>query len=505
MDSIIWQTKLSLKMIQPTIMNFEYIEYKIYLSIGFLKAFTKISLYKIFFRFAFLVTTLFICGFTYAQDEKLIIEGAVVLSNNDDPNPVAGTIRWTGDDFEGFDGTALMMTVPRTILFEISGTIDLQSRIQLNAENSFFTLAGQTAPGDGIAIRNHSLDFSNVQHGIVRYLRIRHGCPEGCDISVADNIRIFGGSSNIILDHLSMSWWEDECVNIVGHNIHDITLQWSIIAEGNVLCIEGNSHNLGSILGGTDHSRITIANNYIAHTCYRNHMQLIGQYEYINGLNYNTSALDFNFSQQSAEAAFEPMRADIIGYYFKEGPQTQPHYLFDLIRYSMPDDTDIYLPISLYFNDITATKSDGSDHILTGDGNPANFVRTRTLGGTTILPTWQQRFTPLIDKARFPVTIVPSIDVPAKVLPSVGASLPRRDAVDERIVNDFYTLGIWDAANIKQYPILNTYGVKLDSDNDGMPDDWETSNGLNPLDPGDHNGDINNDGYTNIENYINSI
>jgi len=77
--------------------------------------------------------------------------------------------------------------------------------------------------------------------------------------------------------------------------------------------------------------------------------------------------------------------------------------------------------------------------------------------------------------------------------------------VDSRIVNDFYSQGIWASSNLKQYPPLYTYNVKVDSDNDGMPDAWETEHGLDPADPSDSVTDFDGDGYTNIENYVNSL
>ncbi len=401
---------------------------------------------------------------------------------------------------------ALLMTVPRIIVFDVSGTIDLQSRIRLSAANSYFTLAGQTAPGDGITVRNHQISFSGVEHAIMRHIRIRHGCPEGCDISTADSINIFSNSNNIVLDHVSMTWSSDEAMSIWGSNIKDITIQWSLIAEGNFLCRapSGESgHNLGPLLsGGTNHTEITFANNYLAHMCYRNTKQDGGYYEYINNVSYNNSAFEFNFSQNHLGGP--DSYPDVIGHYFKQGPQSRNNAPFDIAR-ERPDSDGPWNPISLHLSDITAINKEGNTHSLYSNGDPYSLIKTRYYGGASGPGTWSKRTSPHSNQPAYPVAQVSSTDAPAKVLPTVGASLPKRDPVDTRIVGDFYDGGIWSESNIRQYPVMNTYNVKPDSDNDGMPDDWETANGLNPLNGDDHSGDSNGDGYTNIENYINSI
>lgn len=398
---------------------------------------------------------------------------------------------------------ALMMTIPRIIVFDVSGTIALESRLELGPENSFVTVAGQTTPGDGITLRNHSILMAGVQHVVIRYLRIRHGCPIGCDISLADNVTILSNSNNIILDHISMTWAEDEVMEIYGSNINNVTLQWSLLAEGNTSCVDGSSQNLGPLLsGGYPQNKMTFANNYLAHTCYRNYLQDTGEYQFINNLNYNTFNNDFHFSQ-SRFTGSGAVKSDVVGQYFKEGPQTNRRFVFDILRNGDESDNGPWGAISIYLSDIVAVTSTGESHPYYLSNDPYSMAKPRGLG-TEELPIWEARSEPMIS-ADFPVTQALAAGVPAKILPIVGASFPVRDSVDERIVNDFYTLGIWSSDNIKRYPQLYTYNVRIDSDNDGMPDDWEMNQGLDETDASDTNLDANGDGYTNIENYINSL
>jgi hypothetical protein len=393
---------------------------------------------------------------------------------------------------------AMMMTEPRMILFEVSGTIALQQQIRLKAANSYFTIAGQTAPGDGIAIRNHKLVFDGVTEGIVRHLRLRHGCASNCTVGVADNLTLLGDTSLLIFDHLSMTWAEDEVMDVWGDNIRDITFQWSMMGEGTVFCVEGASQNLGPLIGGGDGiHNVTFANNFIAHTCYRNFMQSAGQVSFVNNMSYNTFKLDYSFSVHPRST--EQISADIVGHYFREGPQADRRNLIDVINAVGSEPRPA---VSLHIQDVAPFTVSGDVHPFFLD-DPYSLVSTRSIG-SDVLPRWQQRNQPL-PAPQFPVSRVPSFDVPDKILGSVGASLPRRDEVDQRLVESFHTLRGWESVNLRQYPDLQTYDLRIDSDDDGMPDDWEVSNGLDPFDGNDHAGDIDNDGYSNIENFINSL
>jgi len=393
---------------------------------------------------------------------------------------------------------AMMMTEPRMIVFEVSGTIELQTQIRLKAANSFFTLAGQTAPGDGIAIRNHKLVFDGVREGIVRHLRLRHGCASNCTVGVADNLTLLGNTELMIFDHLSMTWAEDEVMDVWGDNIRDITFQWSMMGEGTVFCIEGASQNLGPLIGGGDGIRnVTFANNFVAHTCFRNFMQSAGHVSFLNNMSYNTFKLDYSFSLHPRST--EQIRADIIGHYFREGPQTDRRKLIDVIN---AVGSETRQPVSLHIRDLAPFTVSGDVHPFFVD-DPYSLVSTRSIG-SDVLPEWQARDQPLA-APRFPVQLVPSLDVPSKILGSVGASLPQRDEVDQRLVESFHSLGGWESINLRQYPVLQTYDLRIDTDDDGMPDDWETRHGLDPLNAADHAGDIDNDGYSNLENFINSL
>ncbi len=402
---------------------------------------------------------------------------------------------------------ALMMTVPRIIVFEVSGTIYLESDIRLRAANSYVTVAGQTAPGDGITIANQALRLgkfnskleSDFHDGIFRHLRWRHTCRPGCVGASADNISILEGTYNVILDHMSMTWAHDEVMSLWGHHIRNITVQRSIMAEGKIFCVNSEGHNLGPILSGGDPQyENTFHHNYIAHMCYRNYLIASGQHEFINNVNYNTSEFDYHFSQNLYTGS-PPVEVDVIGQYFKEGPDTERHANFDIIR----ETAGSYEPMSIHLDDIVSVDISGNFLPNYDADDPWTLAKVRDRGKGT--PTYIKRQSRHSNQPRYPVTRQPAADLPTEVLNDVGATLPRRDAVDQRLVDDFFNGGKWRASNVGAYPALNTYDVPADSDDDGMPDSWETARALDPNDPTDASLDRDSDGYTNIEEYINGI
>lgn len=215
---------------------------------------------------------------------------------------------------------ALLMTEPRIVLFKICGTIHLQTPITLGSENSYLTLAGQSAPGDGIAVSLPSVNglyFDGAHDIVVRHLRVRGG---------ERTVAILNNAHNIVLDHNSFTWSEDQTINTWGTGVHDVTISWNIIAEGGAR----NRQNAGALFGGgAGHDRIAIHHNYLAHHQFRNYMVAGHGYSFINNVNYNTFDWDFHIEQGYKDpGVIDP---DIINHYFKEGPDSRRHKPFDLI------------------------------------------------------------------------------------------------------------------------------------------------------------------------------
>lgn len=383
----------------------------------------------------------------------------------------------------------------RTIVFRVSGTIKLLS--ELKVKNGNLTIAGQTAPGDGICIRNNSfvIDADNV---IIRYMRFRLG-----DEAQVVNDAMWGRErQNIIIDHCSLSWSVDETGSFYDNK--NFTMQWCILSESLYKSVHGKgNHGYGGIWGGVG---ATFHHNLLAHHSSRNPR--------FNGARFTTTSetelVDFrnnviyNWGGNSAYGG-EKGKHNIVNNYYKYGPATTSSSKRNRIL-------DANAPSAAEL---------GKWHI-SGNyvyGYPATTADNWNGGVQNVsYANWQT-----IIRASDPFEVAPVRTQTAEeafetVLDSVGAILPKRDAVDARIVNETRTgtaaygdsygakRGIIDTqASVGGWPTLNAEPAPDDADHDGMPDTWETANGLNPNDASDRNGDFNGNGYTNLEKYLYSL
>jgi hypothetical protein len=375
----------------------------------------------------------------------------------------------------------------RTVVFRVSGTIDLKSDLEIEYGN--ITIAGQTAPGDGICIKGNSVTVG-ANNVIVRYIRFRTG-DESHDVEDA-----FSGQNhkNIIIDHCSMSWANDEVASF--YDNENFTMQWCIISESlySSYHYKGN-HGYGGIWGGMGAS---FHHNLLAHHSSRNPR--------FNGSRYSTTPeteivdhrnnVIFNWGGNSAYGG-ESGNQNLVANYYKSGPATAG----GSIRYRIANPYDEMG--KWYIADNTVA------------GYPAVTIDNWN-GGV-------QGFGPEKIRVNIPHPWAPVLTHEAPqayilVLEHAGAVLPGRDSVDKRIVEEVRTGvttygGIWGTGKgiidsqteVGGWPELNTYDVPVDDDHDGMSDDWEIEQGLDPTDPEDHSGDINGDGYTNLENYLNQL
>ncbi len=381
---------------------------------------------------------------------------------------------------------ALRASGARTVVFRTSGTISLKSTIQIN--NPYITVAGQSAPGDGIAIKtNGSFNGPAIKirasEVIIRHLRVRPG-PTSLDPysdNNGDAITITKGN-NIIIDHCSLSWGVDETLH-TWMSPSNITIQKSIISEAlhDSTHREGK-HSMGALLGKSSDG-VTLYKNLFAHNHDRNPRitgdnSFHGQYQIVNNVIYNwgNSATVFDPSQNGKVNG--SLDANIIGNFYKAGPNSntkKPQILLgDGSKVYVQGNIGPYRPNNS-MNDWDMV--DGFNYFKTGQ--PFNMPNLPTVSA-------QKAYDLVLDEA--------------------GAVLPKRDAVDLRVVNDVknrtgriidhpYDVGGW--------PILAKGEIFKDEDSDGMPNWWEDKHGLNSNNASDALDDANNDGYTNLEEFLN--
>lgn len=377
---------------------------------------------------------------------------------------------------------------PRTIVFDVSGTIELKKPLRI--EKSFLTIAGQTAPGDGICLKDHTFQIRKASHLIVRYLRIRLGDknkkrPAGQDAMTTNDL------DHVIFDHISTTWGID-----ANHDLRrggNFTLQWSIYAEAlhNSLHEKGPHAMLGSFRDLTD--SITVHHNLLASSRER-HPTLGG-----SPRTKREAIIDFrNNVVYNLEGATNlgNCRINVINNYYRPGPNTSAKNV----------------PFATKFENEGAIKVFMSGNVIEG-----NERLTRDNFAAVSFDRWvngSYKRTSLadikVDKefdvgAARPVT-QPAAEAYDLVLRFAGASL-HRDQADSRLVagvKDRSHRRIDSQDQVGGWPTLTSRPAPRDSDGDGIPDDWERAHGLNAADPKD--GNLRDQGgYTNLEIYLNSL
>jgi pectate lyase len=383
---------------------------------------------------------------------------------------------------------AVEVNEPRIVVFRVSGTIELQSRLRIGYP--YITIAGQTAPGDGVCLKNYGLVVS-ADHVIVRYMRFRPGDDEGVEL---DSVWVSKGH-NIIIDHCSASWAIDETLSVASSNasLGNVTIQWCMITESlNCSVHSKGCHGYGSLVRGGWGNGFTFHHNLYAH--HRSRCPRPGNY---NSYNIDPNGLTFDFRNNviyNWSGSYPGYNADtdsitlmnFVSNYYKEGPDSATSCV--AFREQCPFSR-------AYF----------SDNYLNGicPRDPWSLVRFD--GFSSGLITEYKQTVPI------PVDFVYTDDAGTayeRVLADAGAAFPVRDEVDERIVNDVIngTGGIInDETEVGGWPVLESETPPVDTDHDGMPDDWELAHDLNPIDPYDGNDDRTGNGYTNIEEYINQL
>lgn len=348
----------------------------------------------------------------------------------------------------------------RIVVFDVGGVINTAKRIIVSPN---ITIAGQTAPGDGITIYGNGMSYTNANNSITRYIRVRMGIKG----DKADAVSIATGS-NMIFDHLSVSWGRDETFSMSGI-ISDVTIQNCIISEGL------HSHSAGGLIQTT--GGVSLLKNLYINNHTRN-PKVKGKNQFVNNVIYNWRVGAYILGGGSEGNSY----ASVKNNYFIDGPQTA----------SAP-----------------FTRGNENFHIFAA-ANYHDANKNGKLDGNDIP---KEQYTVVDWQAKdfdYPVvTMLSPEETYNYVVKQAGAS-KQRDAIDTRLVNTLRSLGAEgkiiasEAENPEKGPGVILSGKSLkDTDQDGMPDSWEKKNKLNYR-KADGNG-IGKDGYTNIERYLNEL
>jgi hypothetical protein len=398
------------------------------------------------------------------------------VTNLDDKGE--GSLRW-----------AIEQEGPRMIVFDVSGTIGLES--MLNVEKPYVTIAGQTAPGDGICMKGETLRIA-THDVIIRYIRCRLGdAMHGIgSLQGKDAISISVGK-DIIVDHCSASWSLDEVLSASTSKptLTRVTVQWCFITEA----LNPSNHAFGSLIRGTGGAKYSYIRNLYAHNRRRNPRP--GNYDrnpytkdpegllldFRNNVIYNWGGESAGYNNDSKSVT----RLNYIGNYLIPGPNS----VNNGIAYSTSS------PYNRAF--FVGNMYDGK---LPDD--PWSIVKYHEDWTDDIIRAYKQGK---------PFETGPIHDEDARtafqlVMETGGASLPKRDTVDTRVVNSVRNRSgriINSQEEVGSWPELKSLPAPTDTDRDGMPDDWEGKFGLDPKDAEDNTKDKDSDGYTNIEEYLN--
>lgn len=391
------------------------------------------------------------------------------------------------DHGKGSLRNAVASSGPRVVVFRIAGTIQLES--DLKVSKPFITIAGQTAPGDGITLRDHALVIE-ADEVIVRYLRVRLG-----DVSrtESDAISVNAGS-RIVLDHVSASWSVDETLSVSQRRkpgvlpLDQVTVQWSLIGESlNHSLHSKGDHGYGSLIRGSGGARYSFHHNLWAH--HRARMPRPGNYEsaaddprgplmdFRNNVFYNWEGSHSGYNADKDAVS----RYNFIGNYYLRGPNS----LAKSVAFEESSSGAM-----AYFAD---NWMDGSK-----PADPWSLVQLKR-------PEAGYRAT-----QPFAVAAVSTdtADIAYQHVLQQSGDACFRDAVDARIIRSVQERsgGLIDSQQqVGGWPVLKSGTPYADADHDGMSDDWELEHHLDPHDARDAALPSDKEGYTNLDVFLNSL
>ncbi|MGB2863204.1 MAG: hypothetical protein WBC05_07740 [Sedimentisphaerales bacterium] len=386
----------------------------------------------------------------------------------------------------------------RIVIFRVSGIITLEELLTIS--NPYITIAGQTAPGDGICIRGQTTEI-NTHDVVLRYLRFRRG-------NIKDRNDALGGYpvGNIIVDHCSASWGLDENLSLYRYMkkipngpdkkmpAENITIQWCISSEA----LDLNNHAFGATWGGKNCS---FHHNLFACNTGRN--PSIGWGDHFD---FRNNVL-FNWRHRTVDGGDASSMVNIVANYYKPGPAVNEGA--SRYRICRPQHLDMH----------SEAQRDGKWYVADNfvAGNP-RVTLNNWAGGVQFDDVEAEEEIRALTRRVRAATPAPApriIQQSAEqayelVLAQAGATLPKRDSVDNRVIEivrtgkPTYKNGIIDIpSDVGGWPEYETAPAPTDSDHDGMPDRWEKQFGLKWNDSSDGVKDADNDGYTNVEEWLN--
>jgi len=395
---------------------------------------------------------------------------------------------------------------PRIIVFAVSGTIHLDNTVSIKGNA---TIAGQSAPGDGICVADKSVQVAG-DNIVVRYMRFRLGDKWQRQKGMVDGSGgedAFGGNrrNHVIIDHCTFSWSNDECFSIYGGD--STTFQWNLISEPlnySYHFEEGDKdyekHGYGGIWGGT---HLSAHHNLFAHCVSRNPRfngaRLGASKEFVD---YRNNVI-YNWGGNNVYGG-EAGVYNIVNNYYRYGPSTNKAVRYRIVN---PSKTET-IPFGKYY--VAGNYVDESVEVTQN-----NYLGIDMGNGATEA----DKRAAVQDKEFETVMINPQTAVQAyeSVLKEAGASF-RRDTLDQRIINDVrnrtgkfidvqggYPHGSPLEATLNAWPTLKSASAPVDSDKDGMPDEWEKKNKLDPQNASDAAAYKLNKYFTNVEVYLNSL
>jgi pectate lyase len=400
------------------------------------------------------------------------------------------------DSGDGSLRACMENTGARTCIFEVGGTIRLNSNIKVTEEGmSYLTVAGQTAPGGGIQITNFGLWFTNGVHDIIlRHLRIRHGHDTQPPLyQNGFNFLAYNGGggapSRIILDHLSLQW-----APYVSHEYsgaREVTTQWSLIGVGensqDYVDPQGNpALSMGAALGGYNDESSTISFHHNLLTSSEVRQPLIGQgatVDYVNNIAFNWYGCDYGFRVHDAGNPGWQVNINLVNNRWIPGPASCTAPIIGSVG---------------------------------GDPYPRMYVAgsgSQSLAAMGLID--QVSGQPISESIREsrpfpapPITLTPMDTLESVLVASVGATKPARDSLDTLYLGQFSARqgggGTRCSRCGQAYPSLAGGQAPQDSDGDGMPDAWEAAHGLNAQNGAD-GAQVSETGYTHLEHYLHEL
>ena len=431
----------------------------------------------------------------------------VEVTNLDDSGE--GSLRWALTEAGREDAT---------IVFRVSGTITLNSDIRAKLRN--VTIAGQTAPGDGILYRGGKLNLGGSDNFIMRNIRGRIGLKD-------DQTFIKGGSigienaNNFIIDHCCFGWSGEE--NMTVYDNHFTTVQWTIVHEG--LYDAGHqkgNRSYGDQWGG---SPATFHHNLLAHN-YNRSSRINGAsnesqdrnvfVEYYNNVNYNWGKKNSCYGGENEAGPHSTHECNFVGNYYKPGPSTPSGSFFMQISNNRKGKTST--GPSLWFfhgNKMEGNTAADSDNWKAVDNN-TQYTVEQLRRDTLLYPSAFYPSKNAFDYDDYMTPVETADAAYASVLARVGTI--RRDAVEQRIVDEVATktahykgstlnkAGFIDSpADAEGWPTYDSGTPYADNDHDGMDDAWEREHGLDPTDGEDGKRVYSAEGYTALEIFLNSL